>query len=447
MRCPGERVVVVGAGVSGVAAAKILFEEGAQVRVTDERPRDQIEAAATLESMGIRVSGGGHHPSELSAATLVYASPGVPPHAPVLAWARERDLPIWGELELGARLAETPYLAVTGTNGKTTTTGMIESCMRAAGVDAVACGNIGHPFPVAARAGHGALVVEASSFQLVYQESFHPKVSVLLNVAPDHLDWHGSDEAYARSKARIYRLQRRGDAHVGNRDDERAERISAAAPCSVVWFGLEPPRDGETGYVEGELVSRVGGAKRRLGEVDGGRAGYRADAAAAAAASAAFGVPPDAIATGLAGFEPARHRGDLVAAFGGVRFIDDSKATNVHAALAALAGLRDVVLIAGGRSKGVDLSPLVSAGERIRGLVAIGEAADELVALFEALAPVRRAGSIEEATRTAFVLARPGATVLLAPACASWDMFVDYAERGERFAAAARELAGEVERG
>ena len=332
---------------------------------------------------------------------------------------------------------------MTGTNGKTTTTGLIASCLRAAGHDAVACGNIGHPFPLAVREGHDVLVVEASSFQLRFVETFHPKVSVLLNLAPDHLDWHGSEQAYVDAKRNIVRAQGEGDTHVGNRDDPRAAAVSLEAPCPVAWFTRGAPDDGEVGYIDGTLVSRVAG-RESLGPVDGERAGYREDAAAAAAASLAFGVSPDAIRRGIASFTPAHHRGEVVALVDGVRFVDNSKATNVHAALAAIEGVREAVLIAGGRAKGVDLSPLRAGADRLVAVVAIGESAREVGSTFDGLLPVHPAATIEEATAEAFALSpRPG-TVLLAPACASWDMFHDYAERGDRFAAAARALMQEV---
>jgi UDP-N-acetylmuramoylalanine--D-glutamate ligase len=361
-----------------------------------------------------------------------------------VGWARERDLPVWGELELGARVCDVPTIAITGTNGKSTTSEMTATCLRAAGMDAVACGNIGNPFPSAAREDHEVLVVEASSFQLFFQESFHPRISVLLNVAPDHLDWHETQAAYAGAKARVFRSQGAGDVHVGNLDDVVAASISREAPCDISWFGLGEPAEGETGYAGDELVCRIRGARDELGAVDGERAGYRADAAAAAAAAILFGGSPAGVAAGLAVFTPARHRGEVVALRGDVRFVDNSKATNVHAALAAIEGVHDAVLIAGGRTKGVDLTPLASMPERLRAVVAIGESADEVVAAFQDVLAVRKAGSIEEATRTAFELAAPGGTVLLAPACASWDMFRDYEERGERFAAEARAIGGEA---
>ncbi len=220
--------------------------------------------------------------------------------------------------------------------------------------------------------------------------------------------------------------------------------MSWAAPCPVRWFRTIRPVDGEIGYdPDGELVSRIGQGAR-LGWVDGDRAGFRADAAAAAGAALAFGVTPDSVAAGIAGFEPLAHRGETVAVVDGVRFIDNSKATNVHATLAALAAVHDAVLIAGGRAKGVDLSPLLGARGRIAALVAIGEAAPDLLKLFDGVVPAEPAGSIEEAVVAAHRLVPSGGAVLLAPACASWDMFHDYAERGDRFATAARALAHEV---
>ncbi|MEO8291755.1 MAG: UDP-N-acetylmuramoyl-L-alanine--D-glutamate ligase [Actinomycetota bacterium] len=439
-----ERAVVVGLGASGAAAAEVLAAEGAQVRVTEARPASGLHVPSELADLGVEVLAGGHDPAHLEGATLVVTSPGVRQDAPVLAWAAARGLPIWGELELGAQVCEVPYLAVTGTNGKTTTAELVAACLRAGGLDAIACGNAGLPFPLAARQGHAALVVEASSFQLRFHRTFHPRVSVLLNIAPDHLDWHGSFEAYTAAKARIYANQGQNDTHIGNGDDPAAAAISWAAPCAVRWFRtLRAPVDGEIGYDDGALISRMGQGAR-LGWVDDERAGYRADAAAAAGAAIVFGIEAESVAAGIAGFEPPRHRGETVAVVDGVRFIDNSKATNVHAALAAIDTVHEAVLIAGGVAKGVDLAPLLAARDRLAGVVAIGEAAPELVALFDGVVPVTRAGSIEEAVGAARASVGDGGTVLLAPACASWDMFRDYAERGDRFAAAARALAKEV---
>jgi UDP-N-acetylmuramoylalanine--D-glutamate ligase len=441
----GRRVVVIGLGASGRAAAGVLSEEGARVIVSERRPLDEVDGAAELEALGVELRGGGHRPEDLDGADLVVVSPGVPEGAPVLAWAGDRGLPVWSELELGVRFCRVPVVAVTGTNGKTTTTEMVAAAMRAAGLDAAACGNIGYPFSLAAREDHDALAVEASSFQLRFHETFHPKVSVLVNLADDHLDWHGSFESYAAAKARVFERQGDGDTHVGNADDAAAAALSSTAPCETLWFRLGPPGPGEVGFEGEELVSNLGDRPVSLGVPAGTSSGFLTDAAAAAAAAISFGLSADDVGAGIRSVEPLPHRGRIVARAGSVPFLDDSKATNPHAALAAMEGLHDVVLIAGGLSKGVDLSPLKAATPRLAGVVVIGDAAAEIAALFEAAVPVRKAGSIEEASRLALELAPEGGTVLLAPACASQDMFRDYKERGERFAAAAAAL--EEERG
>jgi UDP-N-acetylmuramoylalanine--D-glutamate ligase len=432
----GETAVVVGLGVAGESAARVLAAAGASVRVTEARDA----SAPDLAAEGVEVLTGGHRPEHLDGATLVVVSPGVSPGSPVLRWAAERGLPVWGELELGARLVRVPVLAVTGTNGKTTTTGMLAACLSASGIDAVACGNIGRPFPATAREDHDALVVEASSFQLATQESFHPRVSVLLNLAEDHLDWHGSFEAYAEAKARIFANQSGSDVHVGNRGDALAAAVSRRASCDVRWFGVSEPGRDDVAIEAGSIVA--GWSDARFGS-SADEPAVLADAAAAAVAAHAFGIDDASIASGLGTYRVEPHRGDLVAEVAGVRFVDNSKATNPHAAVAAAGVLDGIVLIAGGNAKGVDLAPLGSLAPRLAGVVAIGAAAGAVHRVFDDTVPVRDAASIEEAARVAFEMASPGGTVLLAPACASWDMFRDYAERGDRFAAAARAIERE----
>jgi UDP-N-acetylmuramoylalanine--D-glutamate ligase len=442
----GRRVAILGLGNSGLAAARVLAAEGASVRISEERPEEEVrDEAAEAEAAGAEVLSGGHRPSHLDGMDLVVASPGVPQGATILRWARERRLPVWSELELGARLVRCPVVAVTGTNGKTTATEMAAAAMQAAGLDAIACGNVGYPFSLAAVEGHEALAVETSSFQLRFHRTFHPRVSVLLNLAPDHLDWHGSFERYREAKRRVYLRQSDGDTHVGNRDDAHAAEVSRDAPCHRVWFTLDEPRRDEVGYREGLLVSRLEGRERVLGRPIAPDAAHRADAAAATAAALAFGLDPDPVGRGVCAFAPLPHRGSVVAEVGGVRFVDDSKATNPHAVLAAVRDMEDLVLVAGGRSKGIDLSPLAEVTPRLAGAVVLGEAAEELAALFRDRVPVRRVNSIEAAVREGYRLAPKGSAVVLAPGCASQDMFRDYRERGERFAAAARELEQEVE--
>ena len=408
-----ERAIVIGAGVAGTAAARVLAEEGAQVLLSDVRPRAALVDLGPLERLGVEVRTGGHDRSDLDGATLVLTSPGVPPQTDILRWARERGLPVWGELELGARLARAPYLAVTGTNGKTTTIGMLAACLRAAGLDAVACGNNGRPFPAAAREEHDALVVEASSFQLAEQTSFRPRISVLLNLAPDHLDHHGSFAAYASAKARIFANQTGEDVHVGNRDDPDAAALSAAAPCRVAWFGLGEPGDGDVGYVDGNLVARLGpraqtGAGRRRSD------GRRADGAAAAAAALAFGLGAPRDRGGPRRVHPgtASRRGRRASGRGAVRrrLEGDERPRGARRDRSAK---RRAVLIAGGRAKGQDLSPLGTRSDRLVGVVAIGEAADDVVRAFEGRRSVAKAGSIEEAVRTAYELVHDGGT----PSC------------------------------
>jgi UDP-N-acetylmuramoylalanine--D-glutamate ligase len=441
----GKRAVVAGYGVSGRAAADVLAAEGASVTVTEARPLDRLEdspdgvsAKDAARASGIDLRAGGHRPEHLDGASFVVVSPGVPEGSAVIAWARQRGLPVWSELELGARLCRVPFVAVTGTNGKTTTIEMVAAIMRAAGVPARACGNVGYPFPLAARdAGLGALAVECSSFQLAFHESFHPRVSALLNLAPDHLDWHGSFDRYAAAKARIYANQAGGDIHVGNIEDPEASLVSRRAPCEVRWFRGGRPEPDEVGVLDGMVM---GGDGIELGRPQGVGRGFMADAAAAASVARAFGLGDEPIRSALEAFTPLPHRGTVVAEVGGIRFVDDSKATNPHAALAALDGLSNTVLIAGGLAKGVDLSPLAAAAPALTGVVVIGEAGPELARVFWGLVPVWVAGSIEDAVERAHAAASPGGTVLLAPACASQDMFRDYRDRGERFAAAARDL-------
>ncbi len=435
------RVTVIGLGESGLAATRVLADEGARVRVSERRTSEDLGGAVEeAEAAGAEVLAGGHAPEHLDDAELLVVSPGVPEGSEVISWATKRGLPVWSELELGARVARCPYVAITGTNGKTTTTRLVAEAMSRAGLDAIACGNVGYPFSLAAAEGHDALAVEASSFQLRFHETFHPRVSALLNVAEDHTDWHGSRKAYVEAKRRIYLRQEGDDVHVGNRDDPEAAGVSREAPCQVTWFSSGSPQVGETGYEDGELLWREGSGTRSLGRPVFDTPPHKANAAAAAAVALSFGIDAEAVEAAVRETSPPAHRGEIVATIGGVKYVDDSKATNPHAALATIRGFREAVLICGGRSKGVDLAPMAEAIPHVAGVVVLGEAAAELEAVFRERVPVRTAESIEQAVLRASEMALPGRAVVLAPGCSSWDMFRDYAERGERFIAAAREL-------
>jgi UDP-N-acetylmuramoylalanine--D-glutamate ligase len=263
---------------------------------------------------------------------------------------------------------------------------------------------------------------------------------VLLNVAEDHIDWHGSHDAYVAAKQRIYLRQSEGDVHVGNRDDPVAAAVSRDAPCKVVWFTGGSPEVGEAGYEDHELLWRDAEGEHGLGRPFSDLRSHLENSAAAAAAAIAFGIEPDTVGGAIRETAPPQHRGETVTVVRGVRFVDDSKATNPHAALSTIRGFRDAILICGGRSKGIDLSPMGEAVPHLAGAVLIGEAAEELGRVFDGRIPIRNSGSIEEAVEAAFDMARPGSAVVLAPGCSSWDMFKDYAERGERFTEAARSL-------
>ena len=439
----GERALVIGYGASGRTAVRALLDHGAEVWVSEAGELAETDRSDELD---VDVRTGGHRPEHLDGATLVVVSPGVPEHAPVIGWARDRGLPVWSEVELGARLCRVPYVAITGTNGKTTTTELVAAMLGADGRRATACGNVGYPFTAAVDDDAEVLAVEVSSFQLRFTESLHPRVSALLNLAPDHLDWHGSLDAYASAKARIFTRQGAGDVHVGNRDDGDASAISERAPCEVRWFREGSPEMGEVGVEDGAVVGLVGRRVELSRPRQASRA-FLADAAAAAAVALAFGVSVDSITRALAVAEPGPHRGAVVALLGDVAFFVDSKATNPHAALAALAGRSDVVLIAGGVAKGLDLGPLRDASPKLAAVVALGDAAPELQRVFAGATPVHVVDSMDEGVSVAADLVPAGGMVLLAPACASFDMFRDYRDRGERFADAARRLVHERSQG
>ncbi|MBX6387785.1 MAG: UDP-N-acetylmuramoyl-L-alanine--D-glutamate ligase [Frankia sp.] len=450
----GVPVTVVGIGVSGAAAAEALLGLGAQVHAVDAGDGERARATAgRLRAAGATVTLGGL-PTSPGPARLVVTSPGVPPGTPLLAAARAAGVPVWGEVELGWRLRPgARWLAVTGTNGKTTTTEMLGAILTAAGRRATTAGNIGTPVVTAALAEppYDVLAVELSSFQLHYTETAVPAAAAILNVAPDHLDWHGGPDGYAADKARIWRDP--ATIAVGNADDEGSRRLLADAPGRRVTFGLDAASADVT-VVDGHLVDRAFGGGQLIAVADllaGGGAGTPgrhlvANALAAAALARADGVEPAAIAAALSAYRPGAHRNAHVVTVGGVDYVDDSKATNPHAAAASLAAYPSVVWIAGGLNKGLEFDGLVAmAAPRLRAAVLIGRCADEIAAALARHAPdvpVERAAGMDDAVEAAARLARAGDTVLLAPAAASMDMFRDYAERGDLFAAAAMALDG-----
>lgn len=340
-----------------------------------------------------------------------------------------------GEVELASRWSICPLVAVTGTNGKTTVTSLIADMLVASGIPSIAAGNIGLPLSDAvANEDLRVVVAEVSSFQLAFAESFRPVVAVWLNLAPDHLDWHGDTDAYIAAKARIWANQGPGDVAVVNADDPVVMAQAARAPSRIVTFGLEPDRAQYT-IVNG----RLRGPDGPLADVSTlGRAMPHdlGNALAASAAAIAAGANTAGVQAALAAFALPPHRLTLVAYAGGVRWYDDSKATNPHATVAAVGGFDSVVLLAGGRNKGLDLTALAEVAGKVRAVVAIGEAAPQVAAAFDGLCPVWVAESMKEAVTLAANAAQPGDAVLLSPGCASFDWYRSYAERGDDFAAA-----------
>ena len=432
-----ERGLVVGLGASGEAVARHLLARQVQVVAVDDAPGDRGRQTARRLGIDLVEAPSPERLEELVAgADLVVPSPGVPASHPVFGLAAARGVAVRAEVELAWRATHRPVVAVTGTNGKTTVTTLVTRMLDRSGVPAVAGGNIGLPLCDAVEADAKVVVAEVSSFQLQFVESFRPAVAVWLNLAQDHLDWHPDVGSYIAAKARIWERQGPSDVAVVNADDPVVMGAAESAPSAVVTFGATT---GDYHVDDGVLRAPVGdilpvAALPRALPHD------VANALAASAAALAAGATLDGVRSALAGFGGLPHRLTLVAESGGVRWYDDSKATNPHAALAAVCGFPSVVLVAGGRNKGLDLRPLVGAADRVRAVVAIGEAAAEIGGAFAGVRPVRVAESMDAAVRLAAAEAVPGDAVLLSPGCASYDWYESYAARGDDFARAVRDL-------
>jgi UDP-N-acetylmuramoylalanine--D-glutamate ligase len=449
-----KRVLVVGLGRSGVAVARVCAARGAAVTVTDKRDERALATALAELPPGVARELGGHRRETFLAADLVVLSPGVPP-LPEVAAARAAGVAITGELELASRFVTATIVAITGTNGKSTTTTLCGAMMRASGRPTFVGGNLGQPLAEvvgtdAAGTG-GNCVVEVSSFQLETAATFRPRVAVLLNVTPDHLDRYPDMDGYVAAKARLFTTQQASDFAVVNADDPVAVRCAERATARRLAFSVER-RLGEGAWREEHaLVVRLPGAPAEeypavLPALVGRH--NQANTLAALLAARLAGATPAEAHRALAEFRPLAHRMEHVADVDGVAYYDDSKGTNVGAVVAALEGFpRPVVLVAGGRDKGGDYAPLAGAMSRVgRAAVLIGEAAPKIAAALREVVPVEPAPDMDAAVVTAARLARPGDAVVLSPACSSFDMFRDYAHRAEVFRAAVSKLSGEGER-
>ena len=440
---------MVGAARSGIAAAQLLAARGARVTLTDLRPT--IDAAPALQAAGVAIETGGHQAETLARAELVVVSPGVPTEQAVFDPVRDRGVEIIGELELAWRWLRGRVIAITGTKGKSTTTTLVGRMLEAAGKQVLVGGNIGVPLSthVEQSTADTLHVVEASSFQLETTSTFRPWIAVWLNLADDHLDRHPSLEAYVDAKARIFANQTADDWAVINADDPRVVRRSLDAASRTVPFALSG-RIADGFVVDGDWIVKrttTGAEKlfqRTAVELTGRHMLHNVLAATAAASLA--GCDPSAMQRALRGFRGLPHVMEPVATVGGVRFVNDSKATNVEAARRSIESFDGgVVAIVGGRFKGGDFRELRDAlTSRGRAVVAIGEAAPLVRDALKDVVPIVEAGSMADAVERAYAAAAPDGVVVLAPACSSFDWFTDYAERGEAFKREVRRLEERV---
>jgi UDP-N-acetylmuramoylalanine--D-glutamate ligase len=450
---PGASVVVVGLARSGIAAAAFLARRGAAVVAVDKKRLDELPPEAlALRDAGVRLELGAHRRPTFESASLVVVSPGVPWELEELEAARRAGVPVIAEIELAFRHLKGRVAAITGTKGKSTTTAALGAMLHEAGMDARVGGNIGAPLVglVEGSTEATAFAVEVSSFQLEGIVRFRPQVAVWLNLSPDHLDRHPTLEAYVAAKARIFLNQQPEDWAVVNADDPVVLREARRARARQLLFRVtgEPLASGDSAFFEGGAARlRQGGRAETLfarADVVLPGAHLHGDLLVAAAAARLLGAPVEAIARAVRGFRGVEHVLEHVATIDAVAFYNDSKATNVEAARRSLEAFSaPVVVILGGRYKGGDFAELAPAlRDHGRRVVAIGEASERVEAALSGVVPVERARSLAEAVAQARAAARAGDVVLLAPACSSFDMFRDYAERGRAFKAEVQRLAG-----
>jgi UDP-N-acetylmuramoylalanine--D-glutamate ligase len=449
MELKGKKVLVVGLGKSGLAAALFLRRQGAQVTVSDVRSAESLakEIPALLEA-GINVEAGGHGLLTFRRQDLIVVSPGVPLSTPELVQAKNFGRPVIGELELAARFLKGSILAITGSNGKTTTTALTGEILKAAGLTTLVGGNIG--FPVVGLIEESTVdtwsVLEVSSFQLESTVEFHPRIAVILNITPDHLDRHGSFENYALAKERIFSEQDESDSVVLNADNARAAQAASRSSARVYWFSAEHPVEQGAWLEGGYVVYRPAEGARTeqimpLSKIPLKGAHNVENVLAAVVASRLAGAPAEAIRRTIEKFQAVEHRLEFVAAVDGVDYYNDSKATNVDATAKAVAAFSSGIhLILGGKDKGSDytlLAPLLR--ERVSAVYTIGSAAAKIESQLRGVVSICSCETLDKAVDAAASAARHGEVVLLAPACSSFDQFENYEHRGRVF----KELVGE----
>jgi len=438
----GRRVAVVGLARSGVAAARLLQAAGARVSASDAKPLSALgEDARGLARLGVRLVGDDAAGAGVADAELVVVSPGVSVDSAQLAPARRSGATIIGEIELGWRALEADTIAITGTNGKTTTTALTGALLAEQHRRVLVAGNIGTPLAGQAQTfpPDGIVVCEVSSFQLETIETFQPRVAVVLNVTPDHLDRHGTFEAYLDAKARIFANQTPADCAVLNADDAATRTLGERTRADVLWFSRQRPQAHGVFVRDGWIVAKLNGHVETICPLSDIflRGQHNVENVLAATACALWtGLAPDAIRRGIARFRGVPHRIEFVRDLHGVHYYNDSKGTNVASTIKALESFPDgIVLIAGGVGKGQDFGPLAEAARgRVRQAIVLGQDGDKIAASLErASIAVRHAVSIEAALHAARDVAAPGDVVLLSPACASFDMFDNFEHRGDVF--------------
>jgi UDP-N-acetylmuramoylalanine--D-glutamate ligase len=449
----GKKFLVVGLGKSGLAAARFLAQKGARVTVSDvmDQTRLRPESVRAVLALGAELETGGHRKETFLSADMIIVSPGVALDVEPLLAARALGIPIMGEMELAARQIQLPVVAVTGTNGKSTTTAFLGALMARAGMRPFVGGNIGTPLMEYLIGGQpaGVAVLEVSSFQLDTMETFCPLISVILNISPDHGDRYPNFDAYAQSKLKICRNQGAGHYVVLNDEDEGLRAFEPTPPLGVLRYGLEKKKHRQAFLENGALWVRIPGRTSCDFSLEKFRlpgAHNRENLLAAVTAGLAFPVAPHIVQETIDAFEGLPHRLEHVASVGGVDVYNDSKATNVDAASRSIMSFdRPIILIAGGLHKGGSYDPLLKAASgKVKKALFIGEARHVLAGSFEGKIPFSVVQTLEDAVEEAFSVAGPGDVILLAPACASFDMFSDYAHRGEVFKETVRRLSGGI---
>jgi UDP-N-acetylmuramoylalanine--D-glutamate ligase len=443
----GRRVLVIGLGATGLATSKFLAARGARVFLQDDAPASSIaDAIAEMEPLAEAIRVGGETWSDLDGFDLVIPSPGVPRDADLLKAALEAGLRVWSEIELAYRFLRMPLIAITGSNGKSTTTSLIGEMMRAADRDAFVGGNLGTPLLACADGAQEeeVAVAEISSFQLEHVEAFRPQVALLLNLCEDHLDRHRSLEAYAAAKIRIFERQTADDLLILNADDAHVMRLAARATARRRVFSLTRSLSEGIFHRSGELIHREGNLEARysLDSIRISGLHNLENLMASILAASEWGIPPDAIRRAMAAFRGLPHRLQYIRNVDGVSYYDDSKGTNTGATVRSIQSFtKPVVLIAGGKDKGVSYGPLREAAPgAVKAVVLVGEAAPRIEKALGGVVRTVRAQGFADAVAKAHEEAEPGDVVVLSPACSSFDMFKNYAERGDRFADLVRAL-------